>query len=133
MFLDQGELDGPQIVENIPQGSDTLSGAEVEGDKAGKKFGKRGIVILVVLLVVIVSGLGYFLLIFGKGSSNASVPALTTPGPSSAQVSTTTTQAAFAYNATKNPFVPVGSPGVNVGSSSSSTSASTTTTTSAAG
>ncbi len=135
MFLDQGELDGQQLAENVSTGSEALPLANIEPDSAGKKSGKRGRIVLVTLLVIIVVGLGYFFLFFDKGVTGVSIPPVSNLGPSSTQVTTTTTQVLFEYNATKNPFVPVGSPGVNVGSSSTPAPpvTSSTTTTTAAG
>ncbi len=133
MFLDQGELDSQQLVDNISQETETLAGDKVKAGPAGKEPGKKGKLILVALLVVIVVGLGYFFLFFGKGATGVSVPPLPNSGPSSSQVTTTTTQAVIEYKATKNPFAPVGSPGVNVGSSSSPTPPAASPTTTVAG
>ena len=133
MFLDQGELDSQQLVDNISQETETLAGDKVEAGPAGKEPGKKRKLILVALLVVIVVGLGYFFLFFGKGATGVSVPPLSNSGPSSSQVTTTTTQAVIEYKATKNPFAPVGSPGVNVGSSSFPTPPAASATTTVAG
>ncbi len=135
MFLDQNELDDQQGESGALSGS--LGAEKLEGDEPSSrsKNTKREKTLLLVLLVVVVLVLGYVLFGLGlsKGSAARSDQVPTSSGPSVSKVTTSTTQVANTYNVTKNPFAPVGSPGVNVNSSPAQAPTAVTTTSSAAG
>ena len=127
MFLDQGEL-SDQGVDNERQGTLASNTAE-EASSSGKKPSKNQKLLLVVLLVLVVLALGYVLFGMVKTGSPTSTKSSVLPGPTIAKV-TTTTQPINTFKVTKNPFVPVGSPGVVI---SNPPSASQTTSTTTAG
>jgi uncharacterized protein HemX len=124
VFLDQGELDSPSVTSEMP-GSLPPAGP-VEMLPSGKKVGKNQKLLLVVLLVVVVLGVGYVLFGMSKGNSTKLNQVTTSPAPAVSQVTTTTSPQSNSYKVAKNPFVPVGSPGVNIANVPSPSSPTTT-------
>ena len=125
MFLDQGEL-RDQVVDNELQGTLPSNAAE-EASSSGKKPSKNQELLLVVLLVLVVLVLGYVLFGMVKTGSPSSTKSSVLPGPTIAKV-TTTTQPVNTFKVTKNPFVPVGSPGIVISNPPSASQTATTTT-----
>lgn len=126
MFLDQGELDDQKVTNELPE--PLAPPVAPEAAPSGKSLRKNQKLLLVVLLVIVLLGLGYVLLGLNKTAAPKVSQVPVSAVPTVPKSTSTTLPQNLSYKVTKNPFVPVGSPGVNISNTPAPSSPTTSVT-----